>query len=74
MNGPYFTGPNREKYYYADIAQSINENFPHLNGKHIFRQIEALGIYEEFAAGETPYGLPFSFTDYLEADIPETQA
>ena len=41
-------------------------NAPHTLGKHIFEQLEALGLLEEMQNGHTPCGLPYSFADQPE--------
>ncbi len=64
MNGPYFTGASGGKHYYAALAELIGERHPELRGKHIFQQLETLGLLDEFRRGTTPYGLPFSFSNY----------
>lgn len=64
MKGPYFTGKHGCRVHYVDIARDIAERYPEHRGKHIFIQIEALGLWDEFQGGETPHGLPYSFTSY----------
>lgn len=66
MTGPYFTGKSGGKTFYTSIATMIRERHPRLVGKHIFQQLLALGLYDEFRGGTTPYGLPYSFSDYEE--------
>ena len=57
----YFTGASGTRYAYADIAGRIRGEAPHTLGKHIFEQLEAIGLLEEMQNGATPCGLPFCF-------------
>jgi len=68
MNGPYFIGKSGGKHYYTALANLIRALHPQLRKKHIFAQLDALGLSDEFNGGVTPHGLPFSFTDYEEID------
>jgi hypothetical protein len=58
---PYFRGASGKRYTYADIADRIRREKPLTLGKHIFVQLEAIGLLEEFQNGATPCGLPFTF-------------
>jgi hypothetical protein len=62
----YFRTQTGRKVLYKDIAQAIETLHPRYRGKHIFEQLEALGLYGEFRRGTTPCGLPYSFSEYLE--------
>jgi hypothetical protein len=62
----YFRTETGRKVYYHDIAQAIDTLYPQQRNKDIFKQLEALGLYGEFRRGETPCGLPYSFSEYLE--------
>lgn len=53
-----------DKRSYREIAIAIRIAHPHLIGAHISVQAEALGLLDELEAGETPYMLPYSFSDY----------
>lgn len=64
MNGPYFRGQSGGKHFYVGLAEGIKYSHPELRGKRIFEQLEALDLMEEFMAGTTPFGLPYSFSDY----------
>ena len=64
----FFRTATRREIHYKDIAQAIHTLHPHLDGKHIFQQIDALGLRKEFDEGHTPYSLPYSFTSYLETE------
>ena len=57
----YFTGATGKRYAYADIADRIRTEAPHTLGKHIFEQLEAIGLLDELTKGTTPCGLPFTF-------------
>lgn len=64
MNGPYFVGVSGGKHFFRGLAELIRVEHPDLRGKNIFKQIDALGLREEFNRGTTPHSLPFSFSDY----------
>lgn len=69
MTGPYFRGRSGGKHYYIGLAEGIKYAHPELRGARIFEQLEALDLMEEFMAGSTPFGLPYSFSSYeLEID------
>jgi hypothetical protein len=57
----YFLGATGTRYTYAEIAERIRKEAPLTLGKHITVQLKALGLLEEFQAGTTPCGLPFTF-------------
>ena len=59
----YFIGATGTRYAYADIADRIRKDAPHTLGKHIFEQLDAIGLLEEMQNGTTPCGLPYSFAD-----------
>jgi hypothetical protein len=59
----YFRGPSGTRYTYADIADRIRREAPQTLGKHIFVQLEAIGLLEEMQNGTTPCGLPFTFAE-----------
>lgn len=59
----YFLGATGTRYDYSDIADRIRQNAPQTLGKHIFVQLEALGLLREFRDGTTPCGLPFTFAE-----------
>ena len=60
---PYFRGASGRRYTYAEIADRIRMEAPQTLGKHIFVQLEALGLLREFQDGTTPCGLPFTFAE-----------
>jgi len=62
----FFYGPDGAKYYYDDISDAIASKHPALVGKHIFEQIDAVGLRTEFERGSTPIGLPYSFSPYKD--------
>lgn len=62
----YFTGATGQRYAYADIAVRIRKEAPHTLGKHIYVQLEAIGLLEEMMNGTTPCGLPYSFASAPE--------
>lgn len=64
MNGPYFRGPTGAKHFYTGIAEAIKYVAPELRGKHIYEQLERLDLLEDLTKGSTPFGLPYSFSDY----------
>ncbi len=57
----YFTGPDGRKYYYADLGERIRADFPEMVGRHISVQLEALGLFETFQAGNSIGQLPYTF-------------
>ena len=59
----FYRDNNGTMVLYSVIARRIYEEHPDLVGKHIFAQLEALGMYDSFVNGTTPCGLPYSFTD-----------
>ena len=59
----YFVGASGARYAYSDIADRIRSEAPHTLGKHIFVQLEAIGLLEEMQDGATPCGLPFTFAE-----------
>ena len=65
---PYFSSRTGQRYTFRSVAEAIHEDHPHLDGKHIFVQLDAVNLRQDFDNGDTPYGLPYSFTDYLETD------
>lgn len=64
MTGPYFRGPDGAKHFYAGLAEAIKYKAPQLRGAHIFKQLDALDMLEDFADGTTPFGLPYTFSAY----------
>ena len=58
----YFTRQDGVMIFYEDIAQAIKTLHPELVGKHIFAQLNALGLWEAMQDGSTPCMLPYSFT------------
>ena len=66
MNGPYFRGADGGRHYFSEVARRVHVEKPEVAGQHIFVQLEALGMRETFDRGDTPYGLPFTFSTYLE--------
>jgi hypothetical protein len=59
----YFRGPTGTRYTYAEIADRIRNEAPHMLGKHISVQLEAIGLLEEMQNGTTPCSLPFTFAE-----------
>jgi hypothetical protein len=59
----YFRGPDGKAYDYAHIARTIRELHTDTIGKHIFTQLDALGIRPAFDRGTTPCDLPFTFIE-----------
>ena len=64
MKKPYFIDEGGNKVPYVEVAELIRKRHPMLRGKHIFVQLEGLGMLETFRKGETPHSLPYSFSDY----------
>lgn len=62
----YFRGPTGTRYTYAEIADRIRREAPQTLGQHIFAQLRAIGLYDEFRNGTTPCGLPFTFAEAAE--------
>lgn len=60
-NVPYFCGPTGTRYSYVEVADRIRKEARHTLGKHIFVQLEAIGLLDEFQSGTTPCGLPSTF-------------
>jgi hypothetical protein len=63
----YFLGATGTRYDYSDIADRIRKAAPLALGKHIFVQLEAIGLLDEMKNGTTPCALPFTFA---EAETP----
>lgn len=61
---PYIVLGNEAQMTYNTIGEAIRKDHPHLVGRHIFEQLDALGLREGFDNGRTPFALPYSFTDY----------
>jgi hypothetical protein len=59
----YFLGATGTRYEYSYIAERIRAEAPHTLGNHIFVQLRAIGLYEEFMNGTTPCGLPLTFAE-----------
>ena len=64
MKKPYFIDEGGNKVPYVEVAEVIKARYPLLRDKHIFVQLEGLGMLESFRKGETPHSLPYSFSDY----------
>jgi hypothetical protein len=62
-NDAYVTGKSGSIYNYAEIAARIRNDAPHTLGKHIFVQLEAIGLLEQMQNGTTPCFLPFTFAE-----------
>lgn len=58
----FFRGPDGTKYNYEDIGDMIAIDHPDLVGKHIFEQLDAVGLRSVFDRGTTPYMLPYTFS------------
>lgn len=61
---PYFIGGSGLWYSYQAIAELIRKYLiyaPELKAAHINKQLEFLGIKDEFETGTTPFQLPYSF-------------
>jgi hypothetical protein len=76
----YFLGAAGTRYDYSDIADRIRRDAPHTLGEHIFVQLRAICLYQEFLNGTTPCGLPLTFaenpriakfTTRHDADLPD---
>jgi hypothetical protein len=66
---PYLCGLSGTRYTYAEIADRIRREAPQTLGQHIFAQLRAIGLYDEFMNGTTPYGLPFTFAEAAEVAV-----
>lgn len=64
MIGPYFRGKSGGKHYYTGLAEAIKYTAPELRGARIYDQLEALELMDEFLEGRTPFGLPYTFSEY----------
>ncbi|UCV26742.1 hypothetical protein [Ferribacterium limneticum] len=60
----FYTDANDRKVKYEDIAVAIRNLHPNLIGAHIFIQLDILNLRDGFNNGESPCGLPYSFSDY----------
>ncbi len=60
-----FYRTKKGKVFFGDIAMAIERLHPKLVGEHIFEQLVALGLYEEFQKADTPCTLPYSFSEYM---------
>mgnify|MGYP003338675827 FL=1 len=61
-DGPYFVDAEGCRHYYSDIASAVRAQCPHLIGRHIFEQLDALKLSAAFRGGTTPFSLPYTFT------------
>jgi hypothetical protein len=59
----YFSGASGTRYGYSEIAARIRREAPLTLGKHIFVQLEAIGLLYEMKNGTTPCALPFTFAE-----------
>ena len=66
----YFRGASGTPYAYAEIAARIRKEAPHTLGKHIFEQLEAIGLLEELRNGSTPWSLPYTFAEAAAQHTP----
>lgn len=64
----YYTDANNRRINYKDVAAAIRTLHPNLIGAHIFLQLDALNLRDGFNNGESPCGLPYSFSDYDEEE------
>jgi hypothetical protein len=60
----YFRTKAGVKVTYESIAEAVKARCPELRGRHIFEQLEGLGMLDDLMKGESPCGLPYSFSDY----------
>ncbi len=60
------------RYSYAEIADRIRSHAPHTLGKHIFVQLEAIGLLDELMNGSTPCGLPPTFAEAHQERVLKT--
>lgn len=68
MSRPYFRGASGRVYAFADLAARIRAERPDLVRAWLVLQLGALSLEDEFNGGTTPYALPYSFSDYDEAE------
>ena len=64
---PYFVvygeGGRRVYYTFREIGDRVRQEAPETMGEHIFVQIDALGLNDEFNKADTPYSLPYTFAE-----------
>ena len=65
----YFRGGSGKRYTFAEIADRIRNEAPHVLGKHITEQLEAVGLLKEMQGGTTPHGLPYTFAEAAESPL-----
>jgi hypothetical protein len=60
-NDAYFTATSGTLCNDADIGARIRDQAPHMLGKYIFQQLEAISLLDEFLQGTTPFLVPLTF-------------
>lgn len=65
--GPHFVGPDGRKHRFVHLAERIRLERPDVVGKPAQYQLLELGLFDAFAAGTNPFGLPASFSDHESA-------
>jgi hypothetical protein len=55
---------NGRRISFVAIAKAVAAFAPKATGAHIDAQLDALGLSEEFEKCESPFSLPYSFSDY----------
>ena len=63
MTAPYITTATGERITFAEIAERVRREAPGKTGRHIFEQLDAIGLRETFDRASTPFGLPYSFVE-----------
>lgn len=62
---PFYRTKHGVEVTYETVGDEIASKHPELIGKHIFEQLDALpGWREAFTSSESPYSLPYSFSEY----------
>lgn len=79
--GPHFAGPDGRKHRFVHLAERIRLERPDLVGRPAQLQLLELGLFDDFRAGTSPFGLPASLSDCdrttarsVERAEPELQA
>tara|TARA_R110000751_G_scaffold19200_2_gene57675 strand:+ start:687 stop:929 length:243 start_codon:yes stop_codon:yes gene_type:complete len=66
---PYFVTYNHEGlrvyYTFREVGDLVRSRAPETMGKHIFVQLDALGLREAFDRADTPYSLPYTFAEAI---------
>lgn len=64
---PYFATRDEQGnsvyYTFREIGDLVRSKAPETMGKHIFVQIDALGLRDVFDSADTPHSFPYTFAE-----------